>query len=383
MVLNSLEKQKTRCTWCVFLRWLLVLCLSIFLHWLLIGWGTRALLSQSRDKPDFDKIEATLIAAPPIKVAEPAQPKRKPKPKKLSNTAKSASVSAPASNTHRSADDNPPARVFNRAEARTIDAADIAAARASVADLAASGIASAPATDDNDSDDEPMDVIDLPPSAELQYDVQKTAKNDEPLYGHGTIKWQKDGARYRIDGDAGVLFFTVLTFNSSGQINDGGIVPDLYREKRFRKAETSTDFQAAHNSIHFSTNASTVPRVGIEQDRISVIWQLAGIGRSGSDRFSAGNEIDLLVAGTKKVSMWRMQIIGQQDIVINGETVSSWHITRIPKIGAREQKLDLWLAPQKNWYPVRLRYTEDNGDVLEMTLNQLTPAKAGTAALQY
>src|SRR5690606_23213818 len=128
--------------------------------------------------------------------------------------------------------------------------------------------------------------------------------------------------------------------------------PDVYREKRFRKAETSTNFQAKHNSIHFSYNTTTVPRGGKEQDPISVIWQLAGIGRSGSDRFSAGNEIDLLVGGTKKVSMWLMQIIDQQDIVIKGETVSTWHITRIPKIGAREQKLDLWLAPQKNWYPV-------------------------------
>lgn len=376
MVLTPSELRKKRSTFSLVIRWLLLLCLSVFLHWLLIEWGTDALISQSRTSPNLSKIEATLIAAPPPTVAEPVPPK----PKKPPHTVKPAAK--PASNIRKSVDENLPTSVPSRAEARTINAADMAAARASVADLENSGVASIPNTSDNDRADVHADVIDLPPSADLEYDVQKTAKNDETLYGHGTIKWKNDGSRYRIDGDAGVLFFTVLTFNSSGEINDDGIVPDLYREKRFRKAETNTNFQAKHNSIHFSANASNVPRVGIEQDRISVIWQLAGIGRGGSDRFSAGNEIDLLVAGTKKVSMWRMQIISQQDIEVNGETVSTWHITRIPKLGAREQKLDLWLAPQKNWHPVRLRYTEDNGDFLDMSLNKLTPAKISSMALQ-
>ena len=47
---------------------------------------------------------------------------------------------------------------------------------------------------------------------------------------------------------------------------------------------------------------------------------------------------------------------------------------RIPRQGSYDQKLDIWLAPQQGWYPVKLRYTETNGDYLDMALSKLTLA---------
>lgn len=359
------------------LRWILVLSFSIFLHWIFITWGTDSFKLQPTSQMNVQQLQTILLTPPqpplvePIKAnSHPTKARSKPAPKKASTAIKGdsarASMLAPS-----------------KPLARTMSAGDIAAARASVADLSPASALPDQTASSAETSDENRYIVDLPPSAELQYDVQKTGKNDESVYGHGTIKWSKNGARYSIDGDAGVLFFTVLTFKSSGHINDDGIVPDIYQEKRFRKKETSTHFHANQNTIHFSYNDNTLPRIGIEQDRISVIWQLAGIGRGGSKSFSPGREIDLLVAGTRNVSMWRMQIINQEEIMINGEAIFAWHITRIPKMGAHEQKLDLWLAPQKDWYPVRLRYTEDNGDFLDMTLNNLTPAKVSSTALQY
>lgn len=347
-------------------RWLWVMGASLLLHWLMLEWGTAALHSPTQTSDDPSIIQTTLIAPPKAKPIAPAivKPAVRKKPAKPAAPSASKAAARPSTETA-------PEQTFNRSAARTISAADLAAARASVAGLAPATALPDTSISAEDSTVENGDAIDFPPSAELKYDVQKTAKNDEALYGHGTIRWQTDGRNYSIDGDAGVLFFTVLTFKSAGQIDKDGIAPDLYQEKRFRKPETNTHFDASHNLIHFSYTGKSWPRVGIEQDRISVIWQLAGLGRGGSTRFAAGSEIDLLVAGTRKVSMWRMQVVGQDQIVINGETLSAWHITRIPKKNAQEQKLDLWLAPEKNWYPVRLRYTEDNGDYLDMTLSKL------------
>jgi hypothetical protein len=342
----------------------------------MIEWGADTFRFAPRTMDDTPPIEAALIAPPPAKANVPvrAKPRTEKKAAKPVAAQTGQAIKAPAATT--------PAPISNRTAARTITAADLAAALASVADLPSSTTASAASGASLSAADSPAensasqndDSVDFPPSAKLKYDVQKTAKNDEPLYGHGTIEWQSDGRNYSIHGDAGVLFFTVLTFKSSGRLETDGIVPQLYQEKRFRKPETDTRFDAEHNLINFSYNGKSWPRIGIEQDRISVIWQLVGMGRGGSSRFAAGSEIDLLVAGTRRVSMWRMQIIGQEQITINGETVAAWHITRIPKKNAQEQKLDLWLAPAKNWYPVRLRYTEDNGDYLDMTLSELNIA---------
>jgi hypothetical protein len=213
--------------------------------------------------------------------------------------------------------------------------------------------------------------ISLPPSADLKYDVQKIAKEGQPMYGRGSINWQTDGTHYTVDGDAGVLFFTLLNFKSEGTIDANGIAPEMYSEKKFRKSETATHFHRERNTISFSSSTKSYPRNGGEQDRASVVWQLAGIGRGDASTFSAGTQIDVTVAGTRDADTWSMVVVGQEEIHVAGENIQAWHVTRVPRAGSYDQKLDIWFAPQQNWYPVRLRYTETNGDFLDMSLTRL------------
>jgi hypothetical protein len=50
---------------------------------------------------------------------------------------------------------------------------------------------------------------------------------------------------------------------------------------------------------------------------------------------------------------------------------NAWHVVRIPRPGSYDQKIDIWLAPQQGWYPVKIRYTETNGDFLDMSLSNV------------
>jgi hypothetical protein len=210
-----------------------------------------------------------------------------------------------------------------------------------------------------------------PPSIELQYDVQKVSHDGKPIYGHGKISWQVDGDRYAINGEAGVLFITALTFKSEGVIDEYGVAPALYSEKRFRRSETDTHFQRERNTISFSASTQTYPRQGGEQDRASIVWQLAGIGRGDSTKFAPDAEIDVFVAGVRDGEVWRIQVIGEEDIDAGGGKMKAWHVTRMPRPGSYDQKLDIWLAPQFDWYPVKIRYTETNGDYLDMSVSNL------------
>lgn len=213
-------------------------------------------------------------------------------------------------------------------------------------------------------------AVSPPPPAELKYDVQ-ALREGQKVYGSGKIRWQTDGNGYRVSGEAGVLFFTVLNFSSEGLLDADGVSPLLYTEKRFRKAATNTHFQRERDSISFSASTASYPRHGGEQDRASVIWQLAGIGRGDSARFVPGAEIDLFVAGVRDAETWRIRVIGQESIALPaGETVA-WHLVRVPRAGSYEQQLDIWLAPQRDWYPVRLRYTDSNGDYLDMAASDI------------
>ena len=41
--------------------------------------------------------------------------------------------------------------------------------------------------------------------------------------------------------------------------------------------------------------------------------------------------------------------------------------------GRYDKSIDIWLAPQQDWYPVKLRETDKNGDYLDMSLSSLNP----------
>src|SRR6202043_2821950 len=75
----------------------------------------------------------------------------------------------------------------------------------------------------------PPPRTDAPPSVTLKYDVQGL-REGKKVYGSGKIIWRNMGDRYRIDGSASVLFFTLLQFSSDGMLDDFGVSPAIYTE---------------------------------------------------------------------------------------------------------------------------------------------------------
>jgi hypothetical protein len=358
-------------------RWIALLILSALLHVVAVGLlGGVAVLPPILER-DLPVITAQLRTMPPaepvIAAAEkPPQPKilRKPKPRSQS-LPRPAPVTVPEPAIVVAAETiSPPPEIQEHAppviepvvvESMPVDDSvnDISAKAAVATEL------------------EPVKAaasarykISLPPSAELKYDVQ-ALRDGRMTYGSGKIKWQSDGDSYTVDGEASILIFTLLTFKSAGVIDDFGIAPVIYAEKRFRKSETNTHFHRERNTISFSASTASYPRKGGEQDRASIIWQLTGIGRGESERFVPGAEIDLFVAGVRDGETWRIRVMGQEEIELGTGKISAWHVVRIPRAGSRDQKLDIWLAPQQEWYPVKLRYTDTNGEYLDLSLSNL------------
>lgn len=355
-------------------RWLGILLLTALLHILLIVWGGRqfdAPLSVERR----DHIIMTNIAAlPPVEkpVLLPQEPKAQPKPSPRPRPV-AAEKPRPAPEPAIEVPDTPIRETVT-------PIADAQPAGSAAADAAGT------AADTKTPMEQPAPVespkpaaaagkhyqTSPPPSAELKYKVEALQKGQN-YHGSGKITWQTDGANYTINGEAGALFITVLDFKSGGEINGFGVAPVIYTQKRFRKPPTETTFDRDHNSIVFSSSANKYPRSGGEQDRASVVWQLASIGRGDGSQFAPGAVIDLFVAGPLDAETWRMQVVGQEKIDVDGDQRDVWHVIRIPEPGSHEQRLDIWLSPQQEWYPVKLRFTETDGDYLDMSLSNLKP----------
>lgn len=345
------------------LRWIGVLLASILLHILVFNWanGHIALPSLQDEAPT---VIATALITPPAKIEPPAPvvaaPKRKPKPRRVPAAAPVPEpVREPAIETV-----GAPGPTFEE------PAADIAATEAPSATEQMSAAEPPPGTASTTY------KIDPPPSAELSYDVQ-AQRDGSQWFGSGTFQWATSGNSYSITGEASVTILfkiTVLNFSSQGAINDSGIAPVLYSEKPWRKSKTNTHFLHEQQKISFSASESTFPYKGGEQDRASIMWQLAGIGRGDARQFAPGATLDIVVAGARKAETWRIQVIGQEEITTSFGAMQAWHVVRAPLPGTYDQKIDIWLAPQHEWYPVKLRYTYANGDHLDMSLSELKQA---------
>jgi len=359
-------------------RWIIALALVLLLHLLAIGWGSGQLRPTAPHAAPEPVLDATLLLPPPPPPPAPrAQPTPPPAPARPRPPRPKPPAPKPAPPPVEPATEPPASEIAAAAAPDSAYEVPELPSAAGAGDAAQTPTAPSAASPAEAPPAPPAPRFDPPPSVTLKYDVEAWREGQQ-VYGHGSIAWQTDGDSYRIVGDAGILFFSLLSFSSEGMIDEHGVAPVLYHEKRFRKSSTNTHFQRQKQIISFSASTATYPRQGGEQDRASVIWQLAAIGRGDPQRFAAGTDIDLFVAGVRDAESWRIHVIGLESIEVDGDTMQAWHVLRAPRPGSYDQKIDIWLAPAHEWYPVKLRYTETSGDYLDLLLTGMRrpPAQA-------
>ncbi|MFZ6677420.1 DUF3108 domain-containing protein [Undibacterium sp. Tian12W] len=211
----------------------------------------------------------------------------------------------------------------------------------------------------------------LPPSVELQYSI-KAKQSGLPLSGSASVKWQTGDHKYSIITEThAMLVGKILDASSVGNIDDFGLAPDKFVEKRFRKPATTTSFERDSKTLRFSASAETYVLKGGEQDRTSASWQLIAIARAAGDAFKAGTEWKMLVAGRRDADPWTFKVVGQENIKTPMGDMLAIHVSKAPPADSKDQQLDLWLAPSLEWYPVRLKFSDADGDYVDQVLESL------------
>ncbi|WP_044531042.1 DUF3108 domain-containing protein [Herbaspirillum sp. B65] len=361
-------------------RLLILIALSLALHGVVVDWARHHIAPPGAAQEPVITVELRPVPPPQQPVVlpapAPAQPKR----------SKPARQAAPAPTRHVEPSIEPPDEPIRETVEPIYTPAPQAAhampaASTGVSDVSGDGQAQGgTATADASPGDSQAPATgkqyhtSAPPSALLQYDVTGT-KDQQPAYGRGSIDWHNEGSHYRVEGKAKALFFTLLNFTSVGELDAWGVSPELYTEQKGFKSATNTHFNRARNLVSFSASTTSYPRRGGEQDRASLIWQLAAIGRGDATQIQPGAVIDLFVAGVRDGELWRVQVLGQEAIDLPIGHLQTWHLVRMPKPGSYDDRVDIWLAPQHEWYPVRVRYTDlrPPGDYTQLDLSELKP----------
>ena len=214
-------------------------------------------------------------------------------------------------------------------------------------------------------------TVNPPPSSQLQYRLIADIKGLS-VEGNGQIDWQVDAKQYRLSFDTSThLFGQLLLEKSEGAIDRSGLVPVNFFLKRIRKEPVTVVFDRRAGQINFAGDAPAHKIQGGEQDQLSVIWQLLSMARTRPGSFVPGSSWKFFVAGTRSGESWTFQVKDKQRLQTHIGEVDTLHVTYVPNDVKNGRQIDIWLAPSQEWFPVRLRFTEPNGDSIEQTIEKI------------
>lgn len=210
--------------------------------------------------------------------------------------------------------------------------------------------------------------LSLPPSADLNYAI-KAKQSGLSLSGEALLQWRASESRFSVSTETrAMLLGKILESKSDGNVDEYGLAPLSFTEKRFRKNPTTTTFDRQAKTIGFTASGDTYPIKGGEQDRNSAIWQLISIARATPTKFKPATDWTFFVAGQHDAEPWTFKVTGLENIKTAMGDIEAVHVLKASPPDSKGQQLDIWLAPSLEWYPVRLRFTESNGDVIEQSL---------------
>ncbi|MES2296177.1 MAG: DUF3108 domain-containing protein [Pseudomonadota bacterium] len=220
-----------------------------------------------------------------------------------------------------------------------------------------------------------------PPSAELALDVERADADGTQWHGVGAMQWQSAGGAYKITVTAGISLLVtrvnLITSTSEGGFDADGIAPLLATEQRRGRAATATHFNRQDGRITFSASERSYPLLAGAQDKASLPFQLAGIGRADPAQLAA--DIDILIGEDKEANVFHFVLVGQEEIDSKLGKLQTWHLSRPPRPGSYNSRLDIWLAPAQGWYPVQIRNTEASGAVTTQSVSRIALSEAGSA----
>jgi hypothetical protein len=219
-----------------------------------------------------------------------------------------------------------------------------------------------------------------PPNAALRYEV--TGSNKGITYSAtGQLDWKNDGQQYEAKLVVQVfLLGNVLDWSSAGLVGDKGLVPDRFSTKGTR-GERAAHFEREGQRIRYSNNAPDAKLLPGAQDRLSISMQLAGLFNARPDAYAQGQQLRLPVSSVDSAEIWLFEVGPLANELLPSGEAAARKLTRIPR-KEFDQKLEVWLLPGYAHLPGHIRFTQPNGDIVDLKLKELPVLELGNATVQ-
>jgi hypothetical protein len=205
----------------------------------------------------------------------------------------------------------------------------------------------------------------LPERIELIFIVQ--SGEDGFVIGQSTYSgWVRDG-RYALTsvaeatGVTGLFVAGKIVQRSEGRVTARGLQPEQFSGEKGKRIQKPVRFDWARQRLALPSGEVDLPAQA--QDLLSFSFHLALVAEA--DHFDR----ILPVTNGKKLREYRFRLIGREMLNSGANRIDTVHLR-----GSREGdgSLDVWLAPDRHWLPVRIRTLDDKGKVILLRLKNAT-----------
>jgi|APIni6443716594_1056825.scaffolds.fasta_scaffold13283_1 hypothetical protein len=200
----------------------------------------------------------------------------------------------------------------------------------------------------------------------LEYTVTAT-RSVLSLTGDGVVTYQRTGNEYAMASTLKAAGVFEAEQRSHGSVGSDGLVPRQFTQRTSRRPLLTVDFDWPGGQVAFSltgTHAATLPQM---QDRLSLLFQLAWRHRAEPRAAT----LTMPVAGNRSTSTHLFVATEGDPLTL---PAGRFDTVRFELQGHRRgDSLEVWLAPELCSLPVRARFADERGTVVEQRLRAVRP----------
>jgi hypothetical protein len=239
-----------------------------------------------------------------------------------------------------------------------------AAAAASAPELRSAPEPAVPAADA----EPPPGSIRFPRSGRIEYAV--TVGTPPTLIGRATYAWEASETAYRLSlaaettGLVGLIRRVRIVQMSEGRITPDGLRPDAFTMDRgpgARNEFARFDWTAKQLTFGYPDAVQTAALAAGAQDTLSLILQFAFVPIVEGER-------QVVLTTGRKLYVQSYERVAEDVIETPAGAWRAWHLRRVRQ-QADDEGYDMWLATDRPFLPVRIRWTDRKGRVTSATVD--------------
>jgi hypothetical protein len=168
----------------------------------------------------------------------------------------------------------------------------------------------------------------------------------------------------KAEGILKVLYDEQITLQSAGRVVNGNLQPLKFAETRVKDPQRSVnavfDWEQGVLQSQFKGETSQVALPRETQDRLSMMYQFMNIAPR------AGNFV-IVMSNGRKVEHYTYRLVDEVRIKTPAGEFDTFHFARVT-YGPKESRAEVWLAKERDNFPVKVVFDDPKGLRLEQDL---------------